>query len=62
MWVGLTLKMYAMLFFISHPSHLVFRYSLDLPIDKSVVNMDSVKDGGLRKDAIMSVKTTLQER
>ena len=40
----------------------VFRYSLDVNVDKAVVNKDALKDSSKRRKAKMEVKSKLEER
>ena len=43
-------------------SALPFRYSVDVPLDKSIVNKDVLKDVGSKRKARIEVKTKFEER
>ena len=42
--------------------YMTFRYSVDVPLDKSIVNKDVLKDAGMKRKARIEVKTKFEER
>ena len=42
--------------------YMTFRYSVDVPLDKSIINKDVLKDAGMKRKARIEVKTKFEER
>lgn len=43
-------------------STLAFRYTVDMSLEKGLVNKDVFRDAGLRRKAVRDVKEKLEER